>query len=163
MVDYLTLTGVDSAENDNNEVTIDNIAVPIVGGGRLAEKDAGGNESLISNVVSGYTNEGGNEIENGTAYNRGLSGGALVLPALYGGGAETHQIMLLLSAADKYGGSGGGYKLDSRHDEIQCFPRGQYGETHCRVLLMIACSAVRQVPTFRPSAIIVEGIRVMVA
>ena len=53
--------------------------------------------------------EGGNEIENGTAYNRGLNGGALVLPALYPGGAETHQIMLLLSAADAP--SFGGYKL----------------------------------------------------
>ena len=37
---------------------------------------------------------------------RGINGGALVLPALHGGGDETKQIMLILSAADNYGGPG---------------------------------------------------------
>ena len=37
---------------------------------------------------------------------RGLNGGALVLPALYGGGEMAHQIMLLLSVADDFGGAG---------------------------------------------------------
>ncbi len=36
--------------------------------------------------------------------------GALVLPALHGGGAESKQIMLLLSVADEFGGAGK-YKL----------------------------------------------------
>ncbi len=36
--------------------------------------------------------------------------GALVLPALHGGGAMAHQIMLMLSAADDFGGPGK-YKL----------------------------------------------------
>ena len=59
-------------------------------GGRLAEKDAGGGEVMT---------EGGA---------RGLNGGALVLPALYGSSAEqTHQVMLFLSAADDFGGAGG--------------------------------------------------------
>ena len=103
VVDYLTLTGVDSALNDNNQ--------DIVGGGRLAEKDGGGNEHLNKHTVVGYTGEGGNKIVDGVAFNRALTEGALVLPSLYGGGDETKQIMLLLSAADQYGGSGGGYKL----------------------------------------------------
>ena len=103
VVDYLTLTGVDSAVNDTNQA--------IVGGGRLAEKDGGGKEHLNRHTVAGYTAEGGNTIDNGVAFNRALTEGALVLPSLYGGGDETKQIMLLLSAADQYGGSGGGYKL----------------------------------------------------
>ena len=37
---------------------------------------------------------------------RGLNGGALVLPALYGGGDMAHQIMLLLSATDDFDGAG---------------------------------------------------------
>ena len=80
------------------------------GGGRLAEKDAGGNEAIIYNMVEDYVTAGGNtgdgEIRNGAAYNRGLKGGALVLPALHGGGEQSHQIMLMLSAADEFGGAG---------------------------------------------------------
>ena len=101
-------------------------------GGRLAEKDAGGAEASIANHVSGYTNEGGNmaagstpaantdtagKIRNTTATDdttrrmqRALNMGALVLPALHGGGSESKQIMLVLSAADEFGGAGG-YKL----------------------------------------------------
>ena len=37
---------------------------------------------------------------------RGINGGALVLPALHGGGDMAHQIMLLLSVADDFGGAG---------------------------------------------------------
>ena len=75
-------------------------------GGRLAEKDAGGAE--VANVVtkgatrSGYTAP--SKITDGPVKNRGLSGGALVLPALHGGGAETQQIMLFLSVSDNFGG-----------------------------------------------------------
>ena len=36
--------------------------------------------------------------------------GALVLPALFGGGDQAHQIMLMLSVADEFGGAGG-YEL----------------------------------------------------
>ena len=104
-------------------------------GGRLAEKDAMGSEKVILNVVDGYSNFGGNltpgtdpgpgddadqnpvqgKISNGSALNRALNGGALVLPALHGGGARTHQVMVLLSAADDFGnpakGKGGDYML----------------------------------------------------
>ena len=106
VVDYLTLTGADSALNNLNQ--------NIFGGGRLAEKDGGGAEKIIENKVEGYTAEGGNrtaaddfKIANGTAKNRALTRGALVFPALYGGGDETQQIMLFLSAADNFGGPGG--------------------------------------------------------
>ena len=48
-----------------------------------------------------------NVVTKGSGMNRGLNGGALVLPALYGGSAEqTHQVMLFLSAADHFGGAG---------------------------------------------------------
>ena len=101
-------------------------------GGRLAEKDAMGSEKVILNDVDGYGNYGGNltpgtdpgpgddavqqgKISNGSALNRALNGGALVLPALHGGGARTHQVMVLLSAADDFGnpakGKGGDYML----------------------------------------------------
>ena len=97
-------------------------------GGRLAEKDAGGSEGMIANHVSGYTNEGGNTKDtnkNNTAdpeeqiittttlddattrrMQRSLNGGALVLPALHGGGEQSQHIMLMLSAADEFGGAG---------------------------------------------------------
>ena len=43
------------------------------------------------------------KLRNGPAFNRGLNGGALVLPAAHGGGVPgAKQIMLLLSAADDY-------------------------------------------------------------
>ncbi len=91
-------------------------------GGRLAEKDAGGAESLDYHNVDGYEAEGDNKIVDtdtcdltatpptGCRENRGLDMGALVLPALHGGGAMAHQIMLMLSAADDFGGAGK-YKL----------------------------------------------------
>ena len=101
-------------------------------GGRLAEKDAGGAEAAIANHVRGYANRGGNMTPDTTAgddttaggkirntdpnddatrrMQRGLNMGALVLPALHGGGAESKQIMLMLSVADEFGGAGG-YKL----------------------------------------------------
>ena len=134
-----------------------NSTKPIVSGGRLAEKDAGGNEALISNVVSGYQPEGGNEIENGTAYNRGLKDGALVLPALYGGGAETHQIMLLLSAADSFGG----YKLIPAMTKYDVSLEDNMGNA-------LSSPADDRVfggatgPDLPTLGIIVEGIRVMV-
>ena len=82
-----------------------------IGVGRLAEKDAGGNEKIIYNEVAGWTDtswrqsdgDGDQIILNGPAFNRGLNGGALVLPAAHGGGVPgAKQIMLLLSAADDY-------------------------------------------------------------
>ena len=64
-------------------------------------------------TVTGFTTDGdNNEIVDGTRNIRGLNGGALVLPAIYGGGAETKQIMLLLSVADSFGDPGA-YKLMS--------------------------------------------------
>ena len=116
--DYTTLTG----ENTDDDGA----------GGRLAEKDAAGSE--VNTVpaefmVRGYFNVGDNlqadttvpddgpvasdtlgKILNGNRDYRGLNGGALVLPALHGGGDMAHQIMLLLSAADDFGGAGA-YKL----------------------------------------------------
>ena len=101
VMNYWTLNGLD----------------PDNGGGRLAEKDAGGMEVNVhgenGHVVSGFTAiADGNEIVDGTRNIRGINGGALVLPAIYGGGAETKQIMLLLSVADDFGGAGK-YKLMS--------------------------------------------------
>ena len=103
--DYKTLNGVNTdAETD-----------PF--GGRLAEKDGGATERIIVNTVAGYTSDGGNKIENGTAYNRGLTGGGVVLSALHGGGEETQHVIPLLSLADDFGdtakGKGGDYKLIS--------------------------------------------------
>ena len=124
--DYTTLNGMNPAEDEDGA------------GGRLAEKDAAGKE--INTVpadfeVSGYLNVGDNleadtiatepptasaaggngKILNGDRDYRGLTGGALVLPALHGGGDMAHQIMLLLSVADDFGdparGKGGDYKL----------------------------------------------------
>ncbi|MDE2927373.1 MAG: hypothetical protein OXT71_13335 [Acidobacteriota bacterium] len=115
--DYQVLTGAD--ENTANTPTD---TAEGLDGGRLAEKDAGGSESVDSFNVTGYTTDGDNKITNtdtcdrtatpptGCRDNRGLDMGALVLPALHGGGAESKQIMLLLSAADEFGGAGG-YKL----------------------------------------------------
>ena len=106
-----------------------------VAGGRLAEKDAAGMEvdthdddldvtGTNGHDVEGFFNIGDNlragsepqesldapgtdgKIIDGTRIQRGLNGGALVLPALYGGGDMAHQIMLLLSVADDFGGAG---------------------------------------------------------
>ena len=123
MSDYTTLNGTDNGMHvvgagDGVDGTESARA-----GGRLAEKDAGGNEEIIDNIVANWSDDGdnldgdGNQIiMNGLALNRGLNGGALVLPAAHGGGVEgAKQIMLLLSAADDFGdrdiGKGGDYKL----------------------------------------------------
>ena len=51
------------------------------------------------------------KIVNGERNQRGINGGALVLPALHGGGDMSHQIMLLLSVADDFSGGAGKYAL----------------------------------------------------
>ncbi len=128
--DYMTLNGANPADMDNDVADITPATTPpqedmFMFGGRLAEKDAAGNERIISNSVDGYANAGGNAVDddtaeqgkiaNGTAYNRGLNGGGILLPALYGGGEETHQVVPLLSLADDFGdqakGKGGDYSL----------------------------------------------------
>ena len=91
--DYSTLDGTDTDDQ--------------MAGGRLAEKDAGGSEKIVYNRVEGWSdgtgNSGDDRIMDGHAFNRGLTGGALVLPAAHGGGVEgAKQIMLLLSAADDH-------------------------------------------------------------
>ena len=108
--DYTTLNGM-STRTDT-------------AGGRLAEKDAAGSEVVNMAEVEDYWNIGDNleadttpgtsvaaddgpgKIKNGDRTYRGLNGGALVLPALHGGGEMAHQIMLLLSVADNFGGAG---------------------------------------------------------
>ena len=89
----------------------------------LAEKDAAGITETIDNTAptgsdtedgwsTGTDNMGDDEIMGGARMNRALASdrGAMVLPALHGGGAYTKQIMLLLSVADEIGDAGG-YKL----------------------------------------------------
>ena len=79
-------------------------------GDRLAEMNAGGTGADISNADAagraGFTAPSDIADEEDTATNRGIGNGALVLPALHGGGDETKQIMLILSVADIYGGAG---------------------------------------------------------
>ena len=77
-------------------------------GGHLAELSAGGMTETITNAGArtDYTAPSDIADELDDATNRGINGGALVLPALHGGGGETKQIMLILSAADNYGGAG---------------------------------------------------------
>ncbi len=127
-------------------------------GGRLAEKDAGGIEVDVHGAtgytVEGFRNIGANhdpdttaqteteaetgapspaagKIHNGLRRIRGLNDGALVLPALHGGGAETKQIMLLLSAADDFGdparGKGGDYMLIPAMTGYMVTPMDQMG------------------------------------
>jgi hypothetical protein len=111
-VDNVLTALIDAPGTDTVATDFDSEAVQDIRGGRLAEKDAGGAE--VANVVTkgaarlGYGAP--STIKDGPVMNRGLSGGALVLPALHGGGAATQQIMLFLSAADTFGGAGG-YKL----------------------------------------------------
>ena len=134
-----------------------------------------------AHVVSGYANRGGN-FETGTTagddttdggkirnaatgserMQRGLNMGALVLPALYGGGAQSKQIMLMLSAADEFGGAGG-YKLMSAKTGYSVTLMDGGGDA-------LANPAVASGPVFGgtddPDApagthIIVDGIRVM--
>jgi len=120
-------------------------------GGQLAEKDAGGMEVDVhdpdgdgtGHAVTGFLNAGDNlapdttpdttttpntvgKIIDGERNIRGLNGGALVLPALHGGGAETKQIMLLLSVADEFGGAGK-YKLMSAMTGYMVTPMDQMG------------------------------------
>ena len=115
VIDYKTLNGMDG---DDSGTT------PANAGGRLAEKDAGGMETDVhgdgadgGHTVEGFLNIGDNlragstpqedltqagtdgKIIDGTRRIRGLNMGALALPALHGGGAETKQIMLLLSGS----------------------------------------------------------------
>ncbi len=133
--DYTTLNGMDTA---------DTATTP---GGQLAEKDAGGTEVNLHAddfAVTGYYTVGDNLAEGETAAAtpaestatgkiqntardiRGLNGGALVLPALHGGGAETKQIMLLLSVADSFGGAGK-YKLMPAMTGYMVTPMDQMG------------------------------------
>ena len=109
--------GVDDASNVMTNVTDyktlngenhDTAATP-PGGGRLAEKDAGGMGATITNTGArtAYTAPSDIADEEDDATNRAIDDtGALVLPALHGGGDETKQIMLLLSVADDFGGAG---------------------------------------------------------
>ena len=120
--DYTTLNGMTPTDAD------------LTDGGRLAEKDAAGMEvnthGADGHMVGGFFNVGDNleadttvpdagpdasetlgKILNGVRNQRGLNGGALVLPALYGGGEMAHQIMLLLSVADDFGTGAGKYAL----------------------------------------------------
>ena len=100
VMNYWTLNGMNAVDD----------------GGRLAEKDAGGMEVNVHGedghpVPDTFmVIEDGNQIVGDTTRDiRGIGGensGALVLPALYGGGAETKQIMLLLSVADSFGDPG---------------------------------------------------------
>ena len=128
--DYTALNGMDTTDAT---------------GGQLAEKDAGGMEGDVHAddfVVEGYLNAGGNKgetdqadppvattdqkIPNTRRDIRGLNGGALVLPALHGGGAETKQIMLLLSVADSFGDPGA-YKLMPAMTGYTVTPMDQMG------------------------------------
>ena len=87
-------------------------------GANLAEKDAAGmGVDITTTAEAGYqegtANEAGDDlIVSGPRTNRALAAnmGAMVLPALHGGGAYTKQVMLLLSVADEIGDAGG-YKL----------------------------------------------------
>ena len=173
--DYQILNGM-----DETDTTVSATAEGL-NGGRLAEKDAGGAEQAIANVVEGYANRGGN-FETGTTagddttgggkirnaatgserMQRGLNMGALVLPALHGGGAESKQIMLMLSAADDFGGAGG-YKLIAAKTGFAVSLMDGMGDA-------LANPAAESGPVFggtddpdTPAGthIIVEGIRVM--
>ena len=131
--DYTSLNGMDTTDAT---------------GGQLAEKDAGGVEVNVhgdtGHTVSGYLNAGGNKgetdqadppvatadqkIPNTRRDIRGLNMGALVLPALHGGGAETKQIMLLLSVADSFGDPNKGtYKLMPAMTGYRVTPMDQMG------------------------------------
>ncbi len=100
-------TGTNVAEAvpaDNDYVKLDGTAT-----GMLTEKNAGGATVDIENTDAraGYTAAQDDVVtDDSTSNNRGINGGALVLPALHGGGDETKQIMLILSAADDFGGAG---------------------------------------------------------
>ena len=133
--DYQILNGMDEnpgtdGANAGPPTDATGVATGLLNG-RLAEKDAGGAEVAIAHTVAGYANRGGNmeadteadddtfgtdgavggnddvgKIKDGPRAQRGLNGGALVLPALHGGGDMAKQIMLMLSATDDFGGAG---------------------------------------------------------
>jgi hypothetical protein len=165
--DYQTLNGMD--ENSNVETQ--------ARGGRLAEKDAGGAEAMVENVVSGYVNEGGNSKDvDGTAtqtinnaeegserMQRALNLGGLVLPALYGVSDESKHIMLMLSATDEFGGAGKYALMPAKTGYMVTLIDGMGGE--------LADPKAAEGPVFGGSAdpevppgtmIVVEGMRVYV-
>ena len=142
LADYQTLNGIDNDDDDDMYYPASGTGVGVGAGpgtGRLAEKDGGGQG--IANVTSGAGRTGfvnattdfttGSRIaqQPDDVSNRGLAGvgnttgtpatqvphGAVVLPALHGGGMETTQVAILLSVADDFGdprqGMGGDYKL----------------------------------------------------
>ena len=157
-------------------------------GGLLGEEDAGGNSTNISQSVTGYANRGGNmeagtegqddtngpdntegndddtgKIKNGSRAHRVLNGGALVLPALHGGGGMAKQIMLMLSVSDEWGGAGK-YSLVAAKTGYMVSLMDTMGDA-------LADPSVADDPVFggtdTPEApagtkIIVDGIRVMV-
>ena len=120
--DYTTLTGVTVAD-----ATGGRLAEKDAAGSEADTLDDNGDAAGTGHTVSGFLNTGdnygdgmdsttlnpdtvdeatGGKIRNGDRNQRGINGGALVLPALHGGGDMAHQIMLLLSAADDFGGPG---------------------------------------------------------
>ena len=166
--DYHTLNGADGAD-------------AAAAGGRLAEKDAGGTEVENPATVSGFLNIGDNFeegttesttavddgdglISNGTRTYRGIDGGALELPALHGGGAESKQIMLLLSVADDFGDPGA-YKLIPAMTGYMVTPMDQMGnalDMEAGPSDPVFGSGAEAESTSVPSAaIIVNGISVM--
>ena len=168
--DYTTLNGMDTTD---------------ASGGQLAEKDAGGTEVNLHAddfAVTGYFTVGANLAEGETATDpptastatgkiqntardiRGLTGGALVLPALHGGGAETKQIMLLLSVADSFGGAGK-YKLMPAMTGYMVTPMDQMGNALDRKAgaddPKFGSGGEADDSTAPSAAIIVNGINVM--
>ena len=136
--DYQILDGANAA--DENAV-----------GGRLAEKDAGGMEVNVhgaghlvpagNDQMDGFlvSDDNDNKIVGGdvprhirgigvttTGATAGATAGALVLPALHGGGDETQQIMLLLSVADSFGDPGA-YELIPAMTGYMVTPMDQAG------------------------------------
>ena len=161
---YEAIADVDGEfeELPSTEVTpvtdLDNELVRGFRGGRLAEKNAGGGgANVTTGTRSGY--KAPSKIANGVATNRVINGGALVLPALYGGSAEeTHQIMLFLSAADNFGGAGA-YKLMAAKTKYTVALHDSMGD----VLPNPADDRVfggAGGPELAGTSIIVEGIRV---
>ena len=154
--DYTTLNGDDTTDEN---------------GGRLAEKDAGGTEVTNMYTVPDTFDASveGNDIAPGPRSYRGINKGALVLPALHGGGAETKQIMLLLSVADDFGdparGKGGDYKLISAMTGYMVTPIDQAGNALDMEAgaddPVFGSSAEAEDVNVASAAIIVNGIGVM--
>ena len=89
--------------------TVDYVKLAGDATGALSEKAAGGS-GVTDGVVTPATRPTyaapSTIMPDSAITNRGINGGALVLPALHGGGGETKQIMLILSVADNYGDPG---------------------------------------------------------